>query len=203
MGEPVPAGSPLWSIGAAATRCGHYCWLENRLFALTGSRASGAAGGAEPAGGADAELRVQLAEMSSHHGFLAAQWADRLPVRAGVDVAALVVPPPGPLAEALDQLEAEPDLLLVLAGLVDPILPRLAESYADHLAGSSPVRDGPVRAVLELAGARGAHEIRRARAVLARVQGPGEGAIGVAECRAGLQRLLGAAAGILPAARPS
>jgi RNA polymerase sigma factor (sigma-70 family) len=82
----------------------------------------------DPEGGdpSRAEVRVFLSEMSA----ATPSWrrsGDRLPVRAGVDAAALVVPPPGPVVEALDLLAAEPDpwRWCVLGGLVEQILPRL------------------------------------------------------------------------------
>ncbi len=127
----VPAASrattAFRSIDELAELCGHYCWVERRIFELTGSRAS-RPGSGEPGAG-DAEVRVALSEMSARHGFFAAQWRDRLPVRAGVDAGALIVAPPGPFGAALDLIESEPDLARVLGGLATQILPRLVERY--------------------------------------------------------------------------
>ena len=99
-----PAG---WrGIDELAALVGHYGWLEARLFELTGRWATAPAGdGAAPDPRAD-ELRVWCAAASRRHGQLAAHWAQRLPVRAGVDAGSLVVAPSGALAEALDALEA-------------------------------------------------------------------------------------------------
>jgi hypothetical protein len=203
MGEagtsPAPhAGDPPFrSIGELAELCGHYCWVERRLFELSGSRASGPVPG-EPEPG-DPEVRVVLSEMSARHGFLAAQWRDRLPVRAGVDADALVVPPAGPAREALDLIESEPHLLLVLGGLAGQFLPRLMDSYARHLAQASPVSEGPVRAVLECAALSTGREIVRARLVV-----PGGGrAESAVDSSPLVQRLLGPGSGIFPAARAS
>jgi hypothetical protein len=127
------------TIGELADRCGHYCWVEHRLFELAGAWA-GEEG--EPA------VRVFLAALSRLHGLLANEWYDRLPVRAGIDPSALVVPPPGPLEGVFAALGAEPDLRARLAGLTGVVLPQLLAAYNGHLAQASPVAEGPVMAVL-------------------------------------------------------
>jgi hypothetical protein len=141
------------TIDELAERCGHYCWVEHRLFELAGAWASE---DGEPA------LRVFLSAFSRQHGLLATEWYERLPVRAGVDRSALVVPPPGPLEGVLDVLGAEPDLNARVAGLSGVVLPQLIAAYEGHLARASPVSEGPVMAVL-----------RHARLVAARDLGPG------------------------------
>jgi hypothetical protein len=200
---------PFRSIGELAVRCGHYCWLENRLFGLTGRWASEPPQGSETA--ADAEIRVLLSEMSSWHGFLAGQWSDRLPVRAGVDPAALIVAPPGGVVEALDLLETAPRFALRLGGLVEPILTGLLAAYDDELVGASPVSERPVRGLLELARDQGRTELATVSALAERaaVNGPEAGAaddpgsVDLSELRTRLQRRLGAGRGIFPAARAS
>ena len=176
------------TIGELAERCGHYCWIENRLFALTGMWAStpitsavhgapGAAGALEaPSASAaiEAEIRVVASEMSSWHGFVAGQWRERLPVRAGVDTDALVVPPPGPLGPALDLLEADADLRGALGGLADQILPALLAAYDEHLAHASAVSEAPVCALLGLVRPRIRLEIEGGRELLLRGGAPGE-----------------------------
>ena len=87
-------------IDELAELIGAYCWVENRIFELSGAWATGAS--TSPGGGLPPALRVWCAGLSRRHGLLAACWAERLPVRAGVDRAALVCAPPGPLAGALD-----------------------------------------------------------------------------------------------------
>ena len=118
MAEAEPA-SP-GDRGAASTSwprlVGAYGWVEHRIFQLTGAWASAPSEGADAAPGP--ELRVWCAAVSRHHGELAGRWAERLPVRAGVDPAALVVAPAGPLAGALDALAAEPDRRAAVAALV-------------------------------------------------------------------------------------
>ncbi len=166
------------SIGELAERCGHYCWLEHRLFIVTGMWAT-----APPASGIEAEIRVLCSEMSSWHGFVAAQWKARLPVRAGVNAETLIVPSPGPLSQALERLEG--DLLKGDAGfggaegtprterarhawgqMVEHILPALLEAYDEDFARASPVAEAPVRALLGLIRPRVHLEIARGRMLL-------------------------------------
>jgi hypothetical protein len=206
---------PFRTIDELALRCGHYCWLENRLFGLTGRWASDPGPGSETAGRAVdptvAEVRVLLSEMSSWHGFLAGQWRDRLPVRAGVDAGALVVAPPGGVAEALDLLETVPSFALRLGGLVDPVLTGLLAAYDDEAGRASPVSERPVLGLLELARGQGRTELATAsaRADRAAIRHPeadaaaGPGSVDLSELRARLQRRLGAGRGIFPAARAS
>jgi hypothetical protein len=189
------------SIDELAELCGHYCWAEGRIFELTGSRAS-RPGSGEPGAG-DAEVRVALSEMSARHGFFAAQWRDRLPVRAGVDAGALIVAPPGPFGPALDLIEAEPDLARVLGGLTTQILPRLVERYGRHLAQASPVSEAPVRAVLEWAVLSTGRERELAGLLLHRLAPEGERARSVGDFGALVQGLLEGATDSFPGARAS
>jgi hypothetical protein len=211
----LEAGVGFRTIAELAVRCGHYCWLENRLFALTGQWASGPAAGAGAARAADAEVRVLCSQMSAWHGFLAGQWHERLPVRAGVEVQALILPPPGGVTAALDLLGTMPGLPVRLGGLIEPILTALLAAYDDEAVRASPISEGPVIGLLELARCRGSGEIEVGREVVARAAaveaqgGAGAGPAGdagtltVTELRERLQRLLGADRGIFPAARAS
>jgi hypothetical protein len=189
------------TIGELAELCGHYCWVERQVFELTGSRASRPETGDPDAG--EAEVRVLLSEMSARHGLFAAQWHDRLPVRAGVDAEALIVPPPGPVEEALDLIASAPRLALVLGGLATQFLPRLREAYGRHLAQASPVSEAPVRAVLEWAVLSLGGEIRLAGALVQRLEPAGEGARTVEDFGGVVQRLLGSAEDTFPGARAS
>jgi hypothetical protein len=195
------AGPSFWTIEELAARCGHYCWLERRLFEVTGRRASAPTSG-EPTA-AEAEIRLCLSVLSARHAALAEAWHERLPVRAGVDRAALIAPPPGPFPEALDVLGAAADLAGVLGGLVEQVLPRLVDSYDRHLDRASAVGEGPVRAVLERAGLDGGREIEQGRALLQRVTDNPAEAENVAEFSAQLQHLLEGATGVFPSARAS
>jgi hypothetical protein len=204
--EDATATATLRSIGELAALCGHYCWVERRIFELTGSRASRpAAGGAETGGPGhdDPEVRVVLSEMSARHAQLTAQWHDRLPVRAGVEAGALIVPPPGPVSEVLDLNESAPHLAPVLGGLATQFLPWLRDAYGRQLAGASPVSEAPVRAVLD-AGVRVLEdEIRLGGLLVQRLAPGGEGAELVGSFGGLIQRLLGSSGHTFPGARAS
>ena len=137
-------------IDELAGLIGAYCWVENRIFELSGAWATAPSG--SPGGGLAPALRVWCAGLSRRHGLLAARWAERLPVRAGVDRAALVCAPPGPLAGALDALAAAPDARVGVAALVEAVLPCLRAVYEVHGQTATPVSEGSVLEVL--AGAR-------------------------------------------------
>ena len=138
MAEPV-----AWrSIDELAVLVGRYCWTEHRIFELAGAWA---ATPAEDAAGA--EVRVWCAALSRRHGELAGRWAERLPVRAGVDAAALVAPTER-LVPAFDALEAVADPARGAAELAGPVLGGLETAYARHLESASPVSEAPVAEVL-------------------------------------------------------
>jgi len=163
----VAAGGAWRGIDELDRLVGAYCWVEHRIFELTGAWASahcdGAAAETESAAGLEAERRVWCAAVSGHHGTLAGCWAERLPVRAGVDRAALVTAPDGPLAGALDALGAEPDLGAGVAVLVQTVLPRLEATYLAHLRAATAVSEAPVMEVLAGAQRLLAGEIRGGR----------------------------------------
>jgi hypothetical protein len=211
LAAPIGRGTRFRTIDELAERCGNYCWLERRLFGLTGSRASDPPANDPPVddrrdgepGTGSPEARVLLSEMSFRHGLLAVQWHERLPVRAGVDADAFVLPPPGSAAGALDLLEAAPQLLLVLTGLAEELLPRLQQTYEEHLAQASPVSEAPVRAVLDCAIRSVRQEIQVTGLALRRL-GPASTQAGdTANFEGALKRVLGAATGVFPAARAS
>jgi hypothetical protein len=185
--------------------------VERRIFELTGSRASLPGSGdpetGDPEAGVaeagEAEVRVVLSQMSARHALFAAQWHDRLPVRAGVDAEALIVPPPGSVGEALDLIAAAPGLALVLGGLATQFLPRLRDAYGRHLALASPVNEAPVRAVLEWAVLSLGQEVRLAGPLLQRLVLDGEGARSAGSFGGLVQRLLGNADDTFPGARAS
>jgi len=195
------------TIEELAARCGHYCWVEHQLFVCTGWWAgapavTGPAPGA-PAAALEAEIRVRLSTMSSWHGFLAGQWRDRLPVRAGVDAAALIVPPSAEVAEAFDLLRRAPGLQAVLAALVDPVLPALGLAYEREATAGAAASERPVLGLLDLAGPALPREIAGARALLGRAAADVAAAEIVAGTRRRLQPLLRADGGLFPAASAS
>ncbi len=149
-------------IDELAALVGAYCWTERRLFAITGEWAT--APRADERRGA--ELRVWCAATSRRHGALAARWEERLPRRAGVDAAALVAAPSGPLAPRLEELAVGPDLRTGVSALVEGVLPALDAVYAAHLRTASPVSEGPVLEVLAGAHREVPAEIRGGRALM-------------------------------------
>jgi hypothetical protein len=202
VAEPVGDGAPSalapWrSIDDLAALVGAYCWLEHRLFELTGCWAT------EPRDrdGSDAHLaecRVWCAASSRRHGALAGRWAEHLPVRAGVDPAALVTAPEGPLAPALEEL-AGTEALEGVRLLVETVLPWLNGVYAAHLGQASPVREAPVIEVLVEGRRAATGEIRGGQSLLRRLPAAVQPS---RHARAVFERAF-VGSGILPAVRPS
>jgi hypothetical protein len=87
-------------------------------------------------------------------------------VRAGIDPAALVVAPVGPLAGALRALEAEPHQGAAVVAVVETVLPRLELTYAAHLASADPVCEAPVMDTLAEAQRLLRGEIRGGQALI-------------------------------------
>ncbi|HEY5385307.1 MAG TPA: hypothetical protein VIJ56_08725 [Acidimicrobiales bacterium] len=176
MGPEVDAGTRAWrGIDELAGLVGVYCWVENRIFEVSGAWATEAGGdseGGDPDGVLDSALRVWCAGVSRRHGLLAARWAERLPVRAGVDGAALVTAPAGPLAGALGAMAATPDARVGVETLVQSVFPRLRAIYGLHRRTASPVSEGSVLEVLAVAQQDFTAEINTGRALL---QGAPEG----------------------------
>jgi hypothetical protein len=152
------------TIDELAAMVGTYCWLENRIFEVTGTWATGSG----PVDEVDAPFRVWCAATSRHHGALAERWAQRLPVQAGVDSADLVRAPaePAELAELLDRLEAMKELALGVSLLVETVLPWVGGLYESHLGVASPVREACVMEVLASARREGLAEIEGGRSLL-------------------------------------
>ena len=151
-------------IDELAALVGAYSWVENRIFEVCGVWATAP----RHADGAalDPALQVWCAEVSRRHGELAVRWAERLPLRAHVDRAALVRAPAGPLAGALDALGAGPDPRVGVAALVGSVLPGVRAVYGAHLRAASSVSEAPVLEVLAGAHRDLAGEIRRGDALL-------------------------------------
>jgi hypothetical protein len=181
VGPEVDAGTRAWrGIDELAGLVGVYCWVESRIFEVTGTWATEAGPDpdgedpdrGDPDGRLDPALRVWCAGVSRRHGLLAARWAERLPVRAGVDRAALVTAPAGPLAGALGAMAATPDARVGVETLVQAALPRLRAIYGLHRRTASPVSEGSVLEVLAAAQQDLTAEISTGRALL---QGGPEG----------------------------
>jgi hypothetical protein len=198
MAEPALNGMDVvtrsWrGIDELGGLIGAYCWLENRIFEICGvwATAPGHAGGED----LDPALRVWCAGVSRRHGELAVRWAERLPLRAGVDRAALVSAPAGPLPAAFDGVGAGPDARIGVATLVGTVLPRLQGVYGAHHRSASPVSEAPVLEVLVGAHRDLAGEIRRGGALLER---SGEGMTRDAALGAEIERAL-SETGVFPA----
>jgi hypothetical protein len=190
--EPV-----VWRrIDELARLVGRYCWTEHRIFELAGAWATApATDGVEAVG---AEVRVWCAAVSRRHGDLARSWAERLPVRAGVDPAALVAPS-GQLASAFDALGAVTDPVCGAGVLAGPVLAGLDAAYAGHLETASAVNEGPVAEVLVAARLTLAADRASGRALLRGMQTSGEKGLPL---RDDFERAFGEI-GIFPAVRPS
>jgi len=197
-GEGAPPSLPAWrGIDDLAALVGAYCWLEHRLFELTGRWAT------EPCDrdGPEAilaECRVWCAASSRRHGALAGRWAEHLPVRAGVDAQASVIAPAGPLAPALEDLAAT-GAIGGFGLLVETVLPWVGGVYAAHLGRASPVSEAPVMEVLVEARHAAAGEIRGGQSLL---QGLPAAVQPSRHARTAFERAF-AGSGIFPAVRPS
>jgi hypothetical protein len=153
--EPLPL-----PLDTTAALVGEYRWIETTLYRVLGEWA------------ADmplAAVTVHLDAQSMRHAWHADLWADRLPVRSGVDPDALTVPsaPTAALFAALagellpsdlpgsswppaDEGYGRPGALPRLAGLYRVLLPRLVTTYERHLGATAAAADGPVARALRL-----------------------------------------------------
>ena len=153
----APASTPTFrTIAELAERCGQFCWVETRLFELTGLWASL---------DGPAEWKVFCSVTAGGHAAMATEWRARLPFRAGVDQEALVVPPPGPLATTIDEL-AQGSLEEGLPVVIGAVLPELVAEYSALLDQASPVSEAPVMALLARAAQRHADVVERGRTLL-------------------------------------
>ncbi len=184
-------------IDELARLVGAYCWVEQRIFTLTGAWASAPSEGAETV--SEPALRVWCAAVSGHHGALAGCWAERLPLRAGVDRAALVVAPGGLLSDALDALAGKPDLGERVGALAMSLLPGLGAIYGDHLRTATPVSEAPIMEVLAHAHRVLHAEIRDGRAL---VEGYPQAPAGVGQVGEILERVFEGMT-LFPAVHPS
>jgi hypothetical protein len=131
-------------IDDLAALVGAYCWVEDRVFNAAGRWAC-APETAQP--DLTPEVRVFAAALSRRHGVLAQRWAERLPVRTGVDGRALVGAPSRPLEEAFRALMEAPTSVGV-GTLVAGVLPRLRDVYEAHWRSAPAVSEAPVLEVL-------------------------------------------------------
>ncbi|HXQ18673.1 MAG TPA: hypothetical protein VN781_03500 [Acidimicrobiales bacterium] len=138
---PSDAHRTALELGQAAALLGAYCFIERRLFELTGAWSVEV----EPP-----RLQVHLDQVSQQHAWHAALWAERLPVLAGVEPASLIAPLGPSLGPVLDALASAPSAPERLAGLYRCVLPRLLSTYGRHLRRAVPATDAPVVRALRL-----------------------------------------------------
>jgi hypothetical protein len=174
VAEPSSGAAVAWrTIEELAGVVGAYCWLEHRLFEVTGAWASAPETADGPTG---AELAVWSAAASRRHGALARRWAERLPVRAGVDPGALVAAPerPAGLAAGFEELATTKELAVGVGALVETVLPWVGGVYSAHLATATPVSEASVMEVLVEARREGSAEVRGGRSLLERLAEAGQ-----------------------------
>jgi hypothetical protein len=178
------------TLERSAGLVGGYCWMERRLFALTGAWANRA--------GTAASLQVHFDVMSAQHAWHAELFFDRLPVLDWVDRPSLVVAPsPGvrQLFSDLDDPAMAPAVRLGVLATV--VLPRLVATYDRHLGYARPVADQPVMRALGLVLADERSEIDAARMLVG--DGASAGAALTTACEAfeALTRAEGASGGLV------
>jgi hypothetical protein len=134
-----PAG-----LEARARVSGAHCWFEGRMFEILG---------AWVATTDEREAKLMFDRHSLHHSWRAAQWQERLPVVAGLDVDIMVAAPAAATEKALAALAEMRGSVRRLAGAYRVAIPRLAAAYAADLATASTVSDGSAIRTLHIVGA--------------------------------------------------
>ncbi len=192
-------------IDALAALVGSHAWLEGALFELTGNWATRTRTAPDASDGSRAEedeLAVWCAAVARRHGELAGRFAERLPLRAGVDAPALVRVPGDGLAEALERIAALDELAVGVGVLVAGVLPWVDRRYRAHLATASAVNEASVAEVLVEARRTVLGEIRGGRSVGQTLRDDRERALRVGS-EVTLFDQMTANARVFPAVRPS
>ena len=158
--NPPALGPRAPVLHTSARRAGAARWLHARLFEILGGWVTTVA---EP------EAKIALATQSSHHGWHAGLWGERLPTLHGVDPATWVRPASAGVEEAVAALAAAPTTVERLAALHRCLLPRLAAAHADHLERASAVADAPTIRTLGLVLADLNHDQRAGERLLQRL----------------------------------
>jgi len=157
----MTAMPPAETLEASARRIGHHVWIEQSLFEELGGWVTSTP---EPA------AKALLAEHSLHHAWHAQLWDGLLPAVPHLPAADLVVSPTGDAAfPAAPAGGATAERLGWLCG---EALPTLLDRYADHLARTTPLTDGPTIRVLGLVTTDVRADLAAARAALSAVGGP-------------------------------
>jgi len=168
----------------SAELLGAYCFIERRLYALTGAWSVEVD---QP------RVQVHLDQVSQQHAWHAELFADRLPVLAGVAPDTLIRSP-GAAGTVLEALADAPSSLERLAGLYRVVVPRLLTTYGRHLRRAVPVTDAPVVRALHLVRT---DELAAWQAGEALVQSLVDGP-GASQAAAIVGRLEGSLAGVAP-----
>ena len=171
------------TLTEAGALVGCYCWIERRLFALTGSWVQEME---------DPATQIHLDEVSFQHAWHAELWAQRLPSLDGIDPESFVQEAEtvlGPLLEGLGAGE-DPGFIEVrrMSGLYRFLLPRLIAGYQHHLEAARVSSDAPLIRVLRLVLS---DELESWQAGEALVQSLIKGSEGAAEAAAVVQLLEG------------
>jgi hypothetical protein len=127
----------------SARLAGGHCWVERRLFEITGGWVSSTP---------ETEVKLMLDRHSQHHAWRALQWWDRLPVLDDVERDALVAAPGPAVAAVLTTLTEVRTTIPRLAGLYRVALARIHVSYRNHRALAGPVADGSTMRTLDIVG---------------------------------------------------
>jgi hypothetical protein len=160
----MTAMPPAETLEASARRIGHHAWIEQSLFATLGAWVPSTP---EPA------AKALLAELSLHHAWRAQLWDGLLPSVPHLAADDLVVSPTGDAA--FPAPPAGGSTAERLAWLCDLELPALLDRYADHLARTTPVTDGPTIRVLGLVTADVRRDLDAACAAVAALSVGGRG----------------------------
>jgi hypothetical protein len=124
------------TLEQSGRRFGHGAWAERRLFEILGAWSGDTD---------DPATRPVLAANAAHHAWRSAVLADRLPRARGLVVDGWISPPAETVAEAFAELgRLGPDQATArLVGVYRVVVPRLVETYRDHLAHMSELADRP------------------------------------------------------------
>ncbi len=162
------------TIERSGQRIGRHAWIEMRLFEVLG-RWSGSV--------VDPQARALFARQSHHHAWHAELWHDLLPALPHLPASRLVVPDEASarLAATLGDVDERTDpatddgVAARLAAVYGVALPRLVDSYDDHLEHTTVVADGPTTRVLRLVLADLADDLAAGEALRGRLPTPAGG----------------------------
>ncbi|MDQ4131757.1 MAG: hypothetical protein M3179_00785 [Actinomycetota bacterium] len=138
MSEPSEESPRFLGFEQAARLAGHCRWFEMRLFEVLGGWAE-----AED----DPRAKLLLRAHSFRHAWHAELWERRLPVSGPLEGSTLTVPASEEVSAVLEGLTAALSRsagIERLSGLYRVVVPRLVETYTEHLERAGPVTEGPI-----------------------------------------------------------